>query len=97
MFDNGSPDGSFEVLDGDENETVVDSDDEEYITVSESNVSTPEGESMPESESISVDPEIKADLDCFNRIDSAINTEKKRSSGNLLPFLVRVENMLAGE
>ena len=52
---------------------------------------------MPESESISVDPELKADLDSLSRIESAINTEKKSSSANLLPFLVRVENMLAGE
>ena len=52
---------------------------------------------MPESESISIDPELKVDLDCLFRIESAVNTEKKSSSANLLPFLVRVENMLAGE
>ena len=57
----------------------------------------PEGKLMPESESISTDPELKADLDCLSRIESAINTEKKNSSANLLPFLVRVENILAGE
>ena len=53
--------------------------------------------SKPEGESISVDPELKADLDCLSRVESTINTEKKSSSVNLLPFLVRVENMLAGE
>ena len=53
-------------------------------------------ESMPESESVSVEPELKADLDCLSRIESAINTEKKSSPANL-PFLIRVENMLAEE
>ena len=66
--------------------------------MSENDVPTPpEGKLMPESESISTDPELKADLDCLSRIESAINTEKKNSSANLLPFLVRVENILAGE
>ena len=37
--------------------------------------------------------ESKANLDCLSRIESAINTEKK-SSANLHPFLVRVQNML---
>ena len=106
VVDNLPPDKGYEVLFGElteeewnenENETVADSDDEEDITVSENDVSTPEVESMPESESISVNPELKADLDCLSRIESAINTEKKSSSANLLPFLVRVENMLAGE
>ena len=32
---------------------------------------------MPESESISVYPELKADLDCVSRIESAINTKEK--------------------
>ena len=60
-------------------------------------MSTPEGESIPESESISVDPELKADLDCSSQIESVINTERKSNSANLLPFLIRVKNMLAGE
>ena len=106
VVDNVPSDKDYEVLDGklteeewdkDETETVADSDDEEDIAVSENDISTPEGESMPESESISVDPELKADLDCLNRIESTFNTQKKSSSTNLLPFLVRVENMLAGE
>ena len=106
MVDNVPPDNGYEVLDGElteeewdenEHETVADSDDEEDITVSENDVSTPEDESeVPESESTSVDPELKADLDCLSRIESAINTDKKSSSTKLL-FLVRVENMLAGE
>ena len=65
--------------------------------MSENDVSTPEGESLPENESISIDPELKADLDCLSQIESAINTEMKSSSANLLPFLVRIENMLARE
>ena len=74
VVDNVSPDEGYEVLDGklteeewdeNDNETVADSDDEEDITVSKNDVSTPEGESVPESESISVDPELKADLDCL--------------------------------
>ena len=106
VVDNVASDKDYEVLDGklteeewdkDETETVADSDDEEDIAVSENDISTPEGESMPESESISVDPELKADLDCLNRIESTFNTQKKSSSTNLLPFLVRVENMLAEE
>ena len=106
VVDNVPSDKDYEVLDGklteeewdkDETETVADSDDEEDIAVSENDISTPEGESMPESESISVDPELKADLDCLNRIESTFNTQKKSSSTNLLPFLVRVENMLAEE
>ena len=48
-----------------------------FILVSKNDVPTPEGESMPESESISVYPELKADLDCVSRIESAINTEEK--------------------
>ena len=36
-------------------------------------------------------------MDCFSQIESAINREKKSSSANLPPFLVRVQNMLAGE
>ena len=106
VVDNVASDKDYEVLDGklteeewdkDETETVADSDDEEDIAVSENDISTPEGESMPESESISVDPELKAELDCLNRIESTFNTQKKSSSTNLLPFLVRVENMLAEE
>ena len=66
VVDNVTPDESYEVLDGEltekewgenENETVADSDDED-ITVSKNDVSKPEGESMPESESVSVDPEL---------------------------------------
>ena len=66
VVDNVTPDESYEVLDGEltekewdenENETVADSDDED-ITVSTNDVSKPEGESMPESESVSVDPEL---------------------------------------
>ena len=65
VVDNVPPDEGYEVLDWElteeewdenENETVPNSDDEEDITVSENNVSTPEGESIPESELISVDP-----------------------------------------
>ena len=65
------------------------------ILQSENDVSTPEGESVTESETISIDPELKADLDCLSPTESAINTEKKSSCANILPFLVRVENMLA--
>ena len=106
VVDNVPPGEGYEVLDEEltkeewdenENETVVDSDDEEDITESENDVSTPEGESIPESESISVDPELKADLDCSSQIESVINTERKSNSANLLPFLIRVKNMLAGE
>ena len=74
VVDNVPPDECYEVLYGEltedwdenENETVVDSDDKEDITVSENNVSTLEGKSIPESESILVDPELKADLDCLS-------------------------------
>ena len=84
VVDNVPPDEGYEVLDGEltkeewdenENETVADSDGEEKITVSENEVSTPEGESMPESKSISVNPELKAALDCLIQIESAINTD----------------------
>ena len=54
-------------------------------------------ESMPERESIFVDSELKAGLDCLSRIESAVNTERKSNSAKFIPFLVRVENMLAGE
>ena len=75
VVDNITPDEGYELLDGElteeewdenENETVADKDDEEDITLSENDVSTPEGKSMPESESISVDSELKADLDCLS-------------------------------
>ena len=79
-------DERYELLDGqlteeewDENEngTVAVSDDEENITVSENNVFTPEGKSMPESESIFVDPELKADLNCLSRIDLLLTQRRK--------------------
>ena len=79
-------DERYELLDGqlteeewDENEngTVAVSDDEEDITVSENNVFTPEGKSMPENESISVDPELKADLNCLSRIDLLLTQRRK--------------------
>ena len=79
-------DERYELLDGqlteeewDENEngTVAVSDDEEGITVSENNVFTPEGKSMPENESISVDPELKADLNCLSRIDLLLTQRRK--------------------
>ena len=104
VVDNVPPDEDYEVLDGElseeewdenENETVADSDDEEDITVSKNDVSTPEGESMPESESISVDPELKAGLGCLSRIESAINTWKEKQLSQPSPIFV--ENMLAGE
>ena len=60
-------------------------------------MSTAEGESMLESESIFFDPKLKAELDWLSRIESSNNTEKKSSSANLLSFLIRVENMLAEE
>ena len=69
--------------------SVADSDDQVDITVSENDVSTLERESVLESKSIYVDPELKADLDCLSRIESAINTEKKSSFSTLLQFLVR--------
>ena len=106
VVDNVPPDEGNEVLDGglteeewdkNENETVVDSDDEEDIAVFENDVSTPEDKSMPERKSVFVDLELKADLDCLSQIETAINTEKKSSSANLLLFLVRVEDMLAVE
>ena len=79
-------DESYELLDGqlteeewDENEngTVAVNDDEEDITVSENDVFTPEGKPMPESESISVDPELKADLNCLSRIDLLLTQRRK--------------------
>ena len=72
VVDNIPPDEGYEVLDGelteeewDENENET-GDDEEDITLSENDLSTPEGKSMPESESISVDSELKANLDCLS-------------------------------
>ena len=72
VVDNVPPDEGYEVLDGelteeewDENENET-GDDEEDITLSENDLSTPEGKSMPESESISVDSELKANLDCLS-------------------------------
>ena len=47
------------------------------ILVSENDVFTPEGKSMPESESISVDPELKADLNCLSRIDLLLTQRRK--------------------
>ena len=82
--------------DENDNENVADSDDEEENLLPKG-VPPPEDEPMPGNESVPVDPEFKADLECLNRIESAISSEKKNSSANLLPFLVRVENMLAGE
>ena len=80
----------------DDNENVADSDNEEENVLPE-NVPPPEDEPMPGNESSPVDPELKADLECLRRIESAISSEKKSSSAIPLPFLVRVENMLAGE
>ena len=82
--------------DENDNENVADSDDEEENLLPK-DVLPPEDEPMLRNESVPVDLELKADLECLNRIESAISSEKKNSSANLLPFLVRVENMLAGE
>ena len=43
----------------------------------------------------SVDPEFKADLECLSRIESIITEEEGEISTNLLPFLVKADNILA--
>ena len=43
-----------------------------------------------------VDPVLKADLECLNRIESAITAEKSGNK-NLLPFLVKMQNIVSGE
>ena len=40
---------------------------------------------------------IKADLECLSRIGHVVNTQKKQGSVELLPFLVKLENVLAKE
>ena len=40
---------------------------------------------------------IKADLECLSRIGHVANTKKKEGSVELLPFLVKQENVLAKE
>ena len=89
VVDDVPPDEGCEVLDGelteeeqDENEKKWEGNyyDEKDITVSENDVPTPpEGKLMPESESISTDPELKADLDCLSRIESAIITQRRKT------------------
>ena len=41
---------------------------------------------VPESETASLDPKIRADLECLSRIGCVVDREKKRSSVELLPF-----------
>ena len=51
--------------------------------------------SVQESEIASLDPKIKADLEYLSRI--GCDTDKKQSSVELLPFLLKVKNTLAKE
>eukprot|EP00794_Sanderia_malayensis_P015578 gene15578-17152_t len=106
VVDNVPPDEGCEVLDGEltdkewdenDNENVADSDDEEDNVLPKNDVPQPEDEPTPGYISDPVDPELNADLECLSRIESAISSGKKSSTANLLSFLIRVENMLAGE
>lgn len=44
-----------------------------------------------ENESTPVNPELKADLECFCSIESVITTEKKESSTNFFCFWLRLK------
>lgn len=84
-----------EVWDEAQNDSESESENEENSENVDTSNDTSEVQT-PESES-SVDPELKADLECLSRIESFIATEKKSNSTNILSFLVRMENMVAGE
>ena len=78
--------------DEEENETVEDSD--EVMSLVE--VPPLEDEPEPKPEGLPADPELKADLECLSRLEKAVLSEKQSSSVSMLPFLIRVENMVAG-
>ena len=44
-----------------------------------------------ENESTPVNPELKADLECFGSIESVITTEKKESSTSFFRFWLRLK------
>ena len=41
---------------------------------------------VQESETVSLDPKIRADFECLSRIGCVVDREKKQSSVELLPF-----------
>ena len=86
---------------GSKSVNVVD-DVEEHENVDETEASGDQAgpaasSSVQESETASLEPKIKADLECLSRIGCVVDIEKKQSSVKLLPFLVKVENILAKE
>ena len=99
------PDEGCEVLDGElpdeewdprENENADESGAEEKNVWPD--VPPSEDKPMPGNEPVAVDPLLKAELESLSKIEMAFNSEKKNTSANLLPFLVRVkicQNMLA--
>ena len=100
------PDEGFEMMGGDiTDDDCDDNDDDDDDDVEEEDIqdaasaeeASTSDEIQLEDNPVHVDPELKVDLDSIARIEDCIRKEKKSSSSQLLPFLVKVENMLSGE
>ena len=103
VIDGVPPDEGIEVLGGELTGEEYDSHDEnesEHKEEEESSVTQADQSSETQHKSIvdpsTVDPVLKAGLECLNRIESAITAEKIVNK-NLLPFLVKLQNIVAGE
>ena len=79
---------------GSGNMNVVD-DVEEHETVDETDAAA--SSFVQKSKKASLEPKIKAHLECLNRLGCVADTGKKEKPVELLPFLVKVENVFAKE
>ena len=79
---------------GSGNMNVVD-DVEEHENVDETDAAAPSF--VQKSKKASLEPKIKAYLECLNRLGCVADTEKKQKPVELLPFVVKVENVFAKE
>ena len=99
VVDGIPPDEGYEILGGESTDDEWDSDEGENESEDETNdteqlSNTQMTDNIADNEYASVDPEVEADLACLSRIESVVSMEKKESSGNLLPFFIKIENAL---
>ena len=86
---------------GSGNMNMVD-DVEEHENLDETEVARDQADvfassSVQESETTYLDLKIKADLESLSRIGCVVDTGKKQSPDELLPYLLKIENVLAKE
>ena len=97
-----SPDEGCKILGGEPTDDEWDKEESENESVDENNdtgqlSNTEITDNVADNECTSVDPEVEADLACLIRIKSVVPMEKKESSNNLLPFFIKIENVLCKE